>query len=129
MSTWAKLVGVVVEDGVSDTTCGGKAQAEGDTGDGAEPDVPVAEERVETVVENRRCDNDREGVEVVDDVVGDTVCGQHGGKRIGCSSKAVVVNGLKGEEAEHASSLESSLDLLDVSIDSVSRRRVSLRRQ
>lgn len=57
MSTWAKLVGVVVEDGVSYTTGGGEAQTEGDTGDGTEPDVPVAEERVKAVVKNGCCDD------------------------------------------------------------------------
>ncbi|KFZ18574.1 hypothetical protein V501_01139 [Pseudogymnoascus sp. VKM F-4519 (FW-2642)] len=47
--------------------------AVGHAADGAEVDVALAEEGVQAVVDDGGADDDREGVEVVDDVVGDTV--------------------------------------------------------
>jgi len=76
-------------------------------------DIPFAEEWVKTVVEDWRADDDGEGVEVVDDVVGDTVGGEHGGESVGSATESVVVDVLKGEEAEDSGSLESTANVFN----------------
>ena len=109
----AELVGVVVEDGVADTTNGGHGETGGDASNGAEVNVALAQEGVEAVVENRSTANDTERVEVVDDVVGDTVGDHHGGQETGRGTDTVVVNVLDGEETEDTGGLESAANILN----------------
>lgn len=108
-----ELVGVVVEDGVADTRHGGHGKTGSDAGNGAEVDVALAQEGVETVVEDRSTDDDTETVEVVDDVVGDTVGDQHGRQETGSRTDTIVVKVLDGEEAEDSGGLECAANIFD----------------
>jgi hypothetical protein len=73
----------------------------------------VAEHGVETVVENGGHQDNGQRVEVADDIVGDTVGGEHGGQVRSGRTDTVVVEVLDGEETEDTSSLESTADILD----------------
>lgn len=85
-----------------------------------------------TNVQARAKKDDTQGVEVADDVVGNTITSQHGGQEVGGASDSVtskvsisvslacclfclpvVVPVLHREEAEHPSRLHSSLDVLN----------------
>lgn len=109
----AELVGVGVEDGVADTTKSGEGKTGGHTGNGTVTDVPSAEKGVETVVEDGSHEDDGERVEVADNVVGDTVGGEHGGQVRSSGTDTVVVEVLDREETEDTSSLESTADILN----------------
>lgn len=93
----------------------------------------------ETNVQARAQKDDAQGVEVADDIVGNTVTSQHGGQEVGRASDSVankvsiaeslvmhlinlpvVVPVLHREEAEHASRLHGPLDILDKLISVVS---------
>ena len=73
----------------------------------------MAKHRVETVVQNGSHKNNGQRVEVADNVVGDTVGGEHGGQVRGGRTDTVVVEVLDGEETEDTSGLESTADILD----------------
>jgi hypothetical protein len=75
--------------------------------------VPSAEKRVKTVVQNGSHHDNGQGVEVADNIVGNTVGGEHGGQVRGSRTDTVVVQVLDGEETEDTSSLESTADILD----------------
>lgn len=108
-----ELVGVGVEDGVANATKSGESKTGGHTGNGAVTNVPSAEKRVKTVVQNGSHQDNGQGVEVADNVVGDTVGGEHGGQVGGSGTDTVVVKVLDGEETEDTSSLESTANVLD----------------
>jgi len=109
----AELVGVGVEDGVADTTESGESETGGHASNGAVADVEVTEHGVETVVQNGGHEDNGEGVEVADNVVGDTVGGEHGGQVRGSGTDTIVVEILDGEEAEDTSGLESTANILN----------------
>jgi hypothetical protein len=67
------LVDVVLEDGGVEHGHGGDKEAECDTGDGAEGDVVFLEHGIDEAVEDGREEENGDGVEVLHQVVGDTV--------------------------------------------------------
>ena len=71
------VVDVVLDDGCGDHCEGGEHEAEEHALDGGELDALLAEEGVEEVVDDGDEDDEGDGVEVSDDVVGDAVEG-HG---------------------------------------------------
>lgn len=73
------VVDVVLDDCCGDHGKGGEHEAEGHALDGCELDVLLAEEGVEEVVDDGYEDDEGDGVEVGDDVVGDAVEGHGGG--------------------------------------------------
>ena len=75
-------VDVVLDDGGTDHGEGGEQETECDTLDGCELDAGLAERGVQEVVDNGDEDDERDGVQVGDDVVGDTVTLHSGG--LGC---------------------------------------------
>lgn len=110
------LVGLPAEEGVADTTEGAQEEAGGDTGDGAVVDLASAEEGVEGVVENGAEDDDAQGVEVANDIVGHTVAAEHGTEVVGGITQTIVVPELDGEEGEHGRGLHGALDIFDKGI-------------
>jgi len=107
------LVGVVVEDGVCSSTDSSQEQSGGDTCDRTISDAPLAEHWVERIVQDRSSDNDQDGVEVLEEIVGHAVAGEHGVDSVSGGSETIVVDGLDGEETEHSAGLECSTDILD----------------
>lgn len=107
------LVSLVAEYAVADASKSRNEETRGDTRNRAVVDFSLAESRVQSVVENWAQENDAERVEVANDIVRDTVAGKHRAQEVGGASNTVVVPVLHGEEAEHSSGLERTLDVLD----------------
>lgn len=81
LATCAALVDVVLDDGGADHGERGEDEAEGNALDGRELDVGFAERRVEEVVDDGDEDDEGDGVQVGDEVVGDAVALHGGGLR------------------------------------------------
>ena len=107
------LVGVVVEQGITHTAEGGHGQTGGDTGNGAVVDVKPSKRGVQAVVEDGGGGDDGEGVEVGNNVVGNTIGLQHGRQERSGGTETVVVEVLNREEAEDTSTLECAADILN----------------
>jgi len=80
LSARTDFVSIVVENGISNTGRCRHEQTKSDTSDGAKVDVLLSEKWVESVVEKWCSDDDCERVDVIDDIVGNSVGLQHGGK-------------------------------------------------
>ena len=61
-------------------------------------DLPFAEKRIQTEVEDGSHAYDGEGVEVADDIVGDALGGKHCAQRAGRVTETLIVDALDGEE-------------------------------
>lgn len=85
----------MLDDGGADHGEGGEHEAKGHALDGSEADVGFAEGRVQEVVHDGDEDDEGDGVEVGDDVVGDAVALHGGGLR-----GEVVVHLVVGEPWE-----------------------------
>lgn len=69
-SAGGQLVNVVLHDGGGDHGGGGKEVADGHAADGRQVDADLAEAGVDDVVEDRDHNDNGDGVEVLDDVIG-----------------------------------------------------------
>lgn len=76
--TGRTLVNELLEDGGVEHGETSDDEAESDTLDGGEVDLPATEERVDTEIQDRDDDDDGDGVQVLDEIVRGTVEGHRG---------------------------------------------------
>lgn len=102
------LVDRSLDGGISNGTNGGEHETSGDAGNGTEVDAAGAEEGVEDVVEEGNKEDDSQGVEVVEDIVWDTIGDESRRLEVGCCSETSVVdigNGVEEEDSEEGWSI------------------------
>lgn len=73
----------------------------------------VSYTRVITRSRRKRTDDNGDGVEVVEQIVGDTVSPHTGGEGVGSSTEGTVVDVVDGKEEEDTASLEGTADILN----------------
>lgn len=109
----ARLVDVVLDNSCRDHSERGKHETECNALDGGEADAGLAERGVEEVVNDGDEDNQGDGVEVGDDVVGDTVTG-HGGSLGGKVVVHLVVRQpVQGNPSEAGAGAQTTGNLVD----------------
>jgi hypothetical protein len=109
----AHLVDVVLHDGGGNHGEGGKEVTDCKTLDGGEANLELAEKRVQDVVNNGDKDDNGDGVEVLDNVVGDTVT-LKGTSLVGQVTRHLVVGQEEdGHEEEDLASHETTANLVD----------------
>lgn len=94
------LVDVVLKDGIGHGADGGERKPKGHLADGAPLDSHPAKEGVEKMIHDGRDDDNRHGVEVIEEIVRNTVSLHTGSKGVGGSTKGTVVDVVDGEEAK-----------------------------
>ncbi|CAG9978285.1 unnamed protein product [Clonostachys byssicola] len=107
------LVDVVLHDGGGDHGEGGDDETSGHTLDGGGGDADPAEAGVEEVVEDGDHDDDGDGVEVLDDVVGDAVELHGAGLDGQVTGHLVVGEEEDGQEEEDLAGHETTADFVD----------------
>lgn len=91
-------------------------ESERDTGDRTELDVRLAQRRVDDAVEYRDQNDNRDGVEVLHEIVGDSMTVHLLGLRDEVVGELTVAEPVDGVEEEDLAGGEGSLDLLDVQV-------------
>ena len=76
-------------------------------------DIPPTQERIEAVVQDDGEEDNGEGVEVANNVVGDAIGGKHICSGVGGLSQAIVINVLEGKEGEDPGGLEGAAHIID----------------
>ena len=113
VSTGGGLVDVVLEDGIGHGADGGEGKTKRHLADGAPLDSLLAEEGIEHMVDEGCDDDNSNGVEVVEEIVGDAVSLHAGSEGVGGSTKGAVVDVEDGEEAEDSGRLECATNIVD----------------
>jgi hypothetical protein len=111
--TWTGCVDVVLNDGGVDHGEGRDPETTGDTIDGGESDVALAQERHEELVDKRQENDDGDGIEVLHKIVGDTVTSHLTGLSDKVVGEVTVHDPVDWVEAEDLASDEGTLDLID----------------
>lgn len=109
----ACLISIIVEHGITSTTDCSQKQTSSNTRNWTISDAPLAEQGVQSIVQDRSRDNDQDGVEVLKKVVGHSIACQHGIDAVSCGPETIVVDSLNGEKAEHSAGLKCSTNILD----------------
>ena len=107
------LVNVVLHDGGGDHGGGGDEEAKCHAADGGEGEADLAETGVEEVVDDGDHDDNGDGVEVLDNVVGDAVTLHGRGLDGQVAGHLVVGEEEDGQEEEDLAGLETTADLID----------------
>jgi hypothetical protein len=114
---WGK--GYLNASGISHS-CRCKHKAEEDTSDGAEVDSESAESGVDEQVHDGDKDNQRDGIDVLQEIVGDAVQLHFRGLRDKIVEHLVVADPVDGEEDEDSASDQRTADFIDKEIVPVS---------
>lgn len=113
LAAGAELVDVVLDDGGAYHGQGGEHEAEGHALDGGEADAGLAESRVQESIDDGDEDDEGDGVEVGDDVVGDAV-ERHGvGLRRQVAVHLVVGEPVERDPGEAGAGAEATSHLVD----------------
>ena len=107
------LVDVVLDDGCPDHGQSAGVETCSDFLDGAEVDLHLSQDRVEPEIADWDEDDECEGIEVGEDVIGETVQGHNSGLRGKVVVQLVVGDPVKWIPQENGTSCESTLDLID----------------
>lgn len=107
------LIDVVLHDGGGNHGEGGDDETSCHTLDGGEGDADLAETGVEKVIDEGDHDDDGDGVEVLDNIVGDTVELQGGGLGGEVTGHLIVGEEEDREEEEDLAGHETTLNLVD----------------
>lgn len=113
LSARRSLVDVMLKNREAHGADGAESEAKGHARDGSPLDAPATEERVDDVVHDRDHDHDTNGVEVVEEIVGEAVGLHSGGKSVCGSAKTTIVDVEDGLEEEDAAGLECAADVVD----------------
>lgn len=111
--TGSSLVDDVLDDGGVHEAEGAEHESNGDTSNGLELDLKLAEDGVNDHVENRDEDNDRDGVKVLHQIVGHAVAFHLAGLRDEVAGELRVADPEDGVETEDLASHESTPQLVD----------------
>ena len=103
----------VLHDGGVHHGQGRDDKAKGDTGDGAEGNLQAAHDGVHNRLENGDEDNDRDGIEVLHQIVGDTVTVHLSGLGDEVTGELAINDPVDGVESEHAAGNQGTLKLVD----------------
>jgi hypothetical protein len=110
---WSGFVDVMLDDGGVDHGERSNPETSGDTVDGREVDPVLAEKGEEPLIHKRQEDDDGNGVEVLHQIVGDTVTSHLTSLGDEVVGEVAVYDPVDGVEAEDLAGNKSTLDLLN----------------
>ena len=113
LATGVHLVDVVLHDCGGNHGHGSNEEAGRHALDGSESETDLAEGGVQDVVDDWDHDDDGNGVEVLDDIVGDTVTGHGGGLNRKVTGHLVVGQEEDGQEEEDLAGHQTTANLVD----------------
>lgn len=114
VSAGRSLVNIVLDNGTTSSGDSGEGETEGDSADTAEFDVRLAKTGIDDVGQEGNEDDNGQGVEVAEEIVGCT-CGYHGCTLGGGDgTNTTVVDVVDGEVEEDGASLEGPDDIVDI---------------